>query len=90
MTQQLNNNNSVSSLEKLAFLLAWLLTFILLPGQWTSLGLQHKEQPLVMANTPGKKLSYFKIRQKEMSKERPKEFSPVGDYKNQGVKIHTW
>lgn len=25
-----------------------------------------------------------------MSKERPKKFSPVGDYKNQGVKIYTW
>ena len=56
MTQQLNNNNSsVSSLEKLAFILAWLLAFILLPRQWTSSGLQYKEQPLVMANTPGKK-----------------------------------
>ena len=59
MIQQLNNNNSVSSLEKLAFLLAWLLTFILPPRQWTSLGLQHKEQPLVMANTPGKKTLLF-------------------------------
>ena len=57
MIQQLNNNNSVSSLEKLAFLLAWLLTYILPPRQWTSLGLQHKEQPLIMANTPGKKNS---------------------------------
>jgi len=92
VTQQLNDNNSsVSSLEKLAFISAWLSAFILPPIQWTSLGLQYKEQPLVMANTPGKKkFPYFKNRQNETSKERPKVFSPVVDYKNQGVKIHTW
>ena len=59
ITQQLNNNNSISSLEKLAFILAWLLAFILPSSQWISLGLQYKEQPLVMANTPGKKILLF-------------------------------